>query len=101
MPISYDNNQQGFSKYSEVELKLPDQRDWTAEGVTELSLWFRGYMEAVGSFAEGPTGTYKMTASGADIWAVNGVEADEFHFAYKTLTGAGSIDRKSTRLNSS
>jgi hypothetical protein len=32
-----------------------------------------------------------MTASGADIWAVNGVEADEFHFAYKMLNGAGSI----------
>jgi len=32
-----------------------------------------------------------MTASGADIWAVNGVEADEFHFAYKMLTGVGSI----------
>jgi hypothetical protein len=35
-----------------------------------------------------------MTASGADIWAVNGVEADEFHFAYKTLTGPGSIVAK-------
>jgi hypothetical protein len=32
-----------------------------------------------------------MTGSGADIWAVNGVEADEFHFAYKTLSGPGSI----------
>jgi hypothetical protein len=32
-----------------------------------------------------------MVGSGADIWAVNGVEADEFHFAYKMLTGTGSI----------
>jgi hypothetical protein len=32
-----------------------------------------------------------MTASGSDIWLVNNVEADEFHFAYKMLTGAGSI----------
>jgi hypothetical protein len=32
-----------------------------------------------------------MTGSGADIWNVNGVEADQFHFAYKMLTGAGSI----------
>jgi len=32
-----------------------------------------------------------MTASGADIWAVNGVEADEFHYAYKMLNGAGSM----------
>jgi hypothetical protein len=51
-------------------------------------------MGAVGSFVEGPTGTYTMTASGADIWAVDGVEADEFHFAYMTLTGAGSIVAK-------
>ena len=94
MPLAYDNNKQGFSKYSQVEHTLTNQRDWTAEGVTELSLWFRGHMEAVGSFAEGPAGTYTMTGSGADIWAVNGLEADEFHFAYKTLTGAGSIVAK-------
>jgi len=31
-----------------------------------------------------------MTASGADIWD----EADEFHFAYKMLTGTGSIIAK-------
>jgi hypothetical protein len=35
-----------------------------------------------------------MTASGADIWVINGVEADEFHFAYKTLRGTGSIIAK-------
>jgi hypothetical protein len=91
MPVAYDNNKQGYSKYSEVEYTLTDQRDWTAEGVTELSLWFRGYSGSVGSFVEGPVGTYTMTGSGADIWNVNGVEADEFHFAYKMLTGAGSI----------
>jgi hypothetical protein len=32
-----------------------------------------------------------MTGSGADISSVDGMEIDEFHFAYKTLTGAGSI----------
>ncbi|HUT44724.1 MAG TPA: LamG-like jellyroll fold domain-containing protein [Sedimentisphaerales bacterium] len=91
MPLVFDNNKQGFSKYSEVELTLSAVRDWTAEGVAELSLWFRGYPASVGSFVEAPAGTYTMTASGADIWAVNGVEADEFHFAYKTLSGTGSI----------
>ncbi|MFC1795149.1 hypothetical protein ACFL3Q_16380, partial [Planctomycetota bacterium] len=90
MPLVFDNNKQGFSKYSEVELTLSAVRDWTAEGVTELSLWFRGYPAFVGSFVEGPTGTYTMTGSGADIW----VEADEFHYAYKTLTGIGSIVAK-------
>jgi len=94
MPISYYNNKQGYSKYSEVELTLTDQRDWTEQDAGELSLWFRGYPGAVGSFVESPVGTFTMTGSGADIWAVNGVEADEFHFAYKMLTGAGSIVAK-------
>ena len=91
MPVVYDNNKQGFSKYSEVELTLNDVRDWTDEGVAELSLWFRGNPASTGNFVEAPVGTFTMTASGADIWAVNGVEADEFHYAYKMLTGAGSI----------
>jgi hypothetical protein len=90
MPLAFNNNKQGFSKYSEVELTLDVIRDWTAEGVTELSLWFRGYPAAVGSFAEGPVGTYTMTASGEDIWNA----ADQFHFAYKSLTGVGSIVAK-------
>jgi len=63
-------------------------RDWTEGAVGELSLWFRGHVGSVGSFVEGPVGTYTMTASGADIWN----QADQFHFAYKTLTGVGSIE---------
>ena len=48
MPLWYDNNKQGYAKYSEVELTLPaGERDWTAEGVGELSLWFRGESENV------------------------------------------------------
>ena len=96
MPLSYDNNKPGYAYYSEAELTLsaPQPRDWTEQDVAELSLWFRGYPGSVGSFVEGPAGTYTVTASGADIWAVNGVEADEFHFAYKMLTGIGSIIAK-------
>ena len=91
MPYWYDNNKQGFANYSEAVKTLTDTRDWTEEGVAELSLWFRGYSASVGSFAEGPAGTFTMTGSGADIWTVDDVEADEFHFAYKTLTGPGTI----------
>jgi hypothetical protein len=93
MPVAYDNNKQGKAKYSEVELKLTAPRDWTEEGVAELSIWFRGLPGSVGSFAEAPAGTFTMTASGADIWDLGtaGNYHDEFHFAYKTLTGAGSI----------
>jgi hypothetical protein len=90
MPLAYDNNKQGYSKYSETELKLTAPRDWTEEGVAELSLWFRGYPASTGSFVEVPAGTFTMTASGTDIWTA----ADEFHYAFKTLTGAGSIVAK-------
>ncbi len=88
MPFMYDNNKQGYANYSEAELTLTAQHDWTAEGVAELSLWFRGNPASVGSFVEGPIGTYTMTATGVDIWN----DADEFHFAYKTLTGVGTIE---------
>jgi hypothetical protein len=93
MPVAYDNNKQGKAKYSEVELTLTALRDWTEEGIGELSIWFRGLPGSVGSFTEAPAGTYTMTASGTDIWDVGtaGNYHDEFHFAYKTLTGAGSI----------
>jgi len=93
MPVAYDNNKQGKAKYSEVELKLTAPRDWSEEGVGELSIWFRGLPASVGSFIEAPAGTYTMTASGTDIWDVGtaGNYHDEFHFAYKTLTGTGSI----------
>jgi hypothetical protein len=87
MPFAFYNNKQGYSKYSEVELTLSSLRDWTAEGVAELSLWFRGYPASTGSFVEAPAGTYSMTASGADIWYA----VDEFHYAFKTLTGVGTI----------
>ncbi|MHC4436414.1 MAG: hypothetical protein ACYS3S_03565, partial [Planctomycetota bacterium] len=87
MPFVYDNNKQGYLYYSETEKKLTDIHNWTEEGVTELSLWFRGYPASVGSFVEGPAGTYTITATGADIWN----QADEFHYAHKMLTGTGSI----------
>ena len=38
MPHFYDNN----NKTSEATLTLVYPRDWTEEGVTKLSLWFRG-----------------------------------------------------------
>jgi hypothetical protein len=94
MPLVYDNNKQGYAYYSEVEHALTDQRDWTKQGVGELSIWFQGRRASVGSFVEGPVGTYTMTGSGTDIWDVSGIGTgfhDEFHFAYKTLSGAGSI----------
>jgi hypothetical protein len=90
MPLFYDNNKQGYAKYSETELVLTALRDWTQQDVAELSLWFRGYPAVTGSLVEAPVGTYTMTATGADIWYAS----DEFHFAFKMLAGAGSIVAK-------
>ena len=87
MPYWYNNNKQGYAYYSEAVKTLTAPRDWTDGDVTDLSLWFRGYPAPVGSFTEGPVGTYTMTGSGADIWD----QSDEFHYAFKTLSGPGSI----------
>jgi len=86
MPFFYDNNM----KYSEAERPLVSGRDWTSDGVIELSLWFRGNPPYASSFVEGPVGTYTITGSGADIWA----DSDEFHFAFKQVTGAIAIIAK-------
>ncbi len=84
MPFSYDNDM----KYSEAQRAIGgSERDWTREGIKELSLWFRGYPAYSGGFLEGSVGTYTITGSGADIWDTS----DEFHYAYKMLTGPGSI----------
>jgi hypothetical protein len=89
MPYFYTNNDPAKMKYSEAKLTLnnPPPRDWTEGGIRALSLWFQGYPASVGSFIDNLNGTYTMTGSGADIWG----QTDEFHFAYKSLTGAGSI----------
>jgi hypothetical protein len=92
MPLFYDNT--AGVENSEAELKLTSPRDWTERGVAELSLWFRGYPPSTGSFIESPAGTYTMTASGTDIWGT----ADQFHYAYRMLTGAGSIVAKVERI---
>jgi hypothetical protein len=43
MPVFYDNNKQGYFKYSEAEMTLPtDERDWTEKSISTLTIWFRG-----------------------------------------------------------
>ena len=95
MPITYDNDKQDYSKFSEVELTLNAIRDWTAEDVAELSIWFRGSPASVGSFVESPAGTYTIAASGEDIWG----GSDQFHYAFKTLSDSGSIIAKVESLD--
>jgi len=88
IPYFYDNS--GTANYSEAERTFSPAQDWTREGVKVLSLWFKGFPEYMGSFLEGPTGTFTMTAEGVDIWD----NSDQFHFAYKELSGAGTIIAK-------
>jgi hypothetical protein len=90
MPMAYDNSTASYSEATASVDNLASGRDWTRNGIQDLSLWFRGYPASVGSFVEGPAGTYTMTGGGTDIWNA----ADEFHFAFKQLTGAGSIVAK-------
>ena len=88
MPYYYNNI--GAATYSEAERTFSPVQDWTREGVKVLSLWFRGHPGYMGGFIEGPVGTYTMTADGADIWG----NSDQFHFAHKEFSGAGSIIAK-------
>jgi hypothetical protein len=90
MPLFFNNNKAGALNYSETQRIFEQARDWTTGGVSQLSLWFRGHAASVGSFVEAPTGTYTMTGAGTDITGT----ADEFHYAYKMLNGAGSIVAK-------
>ena len=82
MPFEYNNVKTPY--YSEATRTFDTTQNWTTNGADTLSLWFRG--RAAG-FVDNGNGTYTMSSSGTDIWN-NG---DQFRFAYKSLTGDGSI----------
>ena len=88
MPMSFDNS--GPANLSEAVANVDDLksgRDWTALGVKALSLRFRGYPAYMGDFVEGPGSTYTVTGGGAGISGTD----DEFHFAFKEVSGASTI----------
>jgi len=97
MYMRYDNDgtinegteleQIGTLTYSEAERPWEDAQDWTANGADSLTLWLRGLSASVGSFTPEGQAAYTMTGAGADIWE----NSDQFHYAYKRLSGAGSI----------
>jgi hypothetical protein len=80
MPFFYDNG----VGISEATLTLTYPRDWSRHEIGILSLWFRGNPAG---FLEDPAGTFTISAAGSDIWNTT----DEFRYAYKQLSGAGSI----------
>jgi hypothetical protein len=90
MPYRYDN----ASKTSEATLTLVYQRDWTEEGVTKLSLWFRGDS---GNAAEqmfvalGNAVVYHDDASATQITGWNEWVIDLAEFAGVDLTDVNAI----------
>jgi len=76
MPYFYDNSQ----KTSEATLTLVYPRDWTEEGVTKLSLWFRGspdnaadrmYVALNGSAVVYHDNTAVTQATGWNEWVID------------------------------
>ena len=90
MPYSYDNNMM----VSEATKTLVYPKDWTEEGVTKLSLWFRG---ASGNAAErmfvalDNAVVYHDDASATQITGWNEWVIDLAAFAGVDLTNVGSI----------
>jgi regulation of enolase protein 1 (concanavalin A-like superfamily) len=81
IPFEYNNVKTPF--YSQAERTFDTLQDWTAHGADTLSLWVRGYAAAYVEQA----GVVTMSAAGTDIWG----NADDFRFAFQSLTGNGSI----------
>jgi hypothetical protein len=81
MPFEYNNVNTPF--YSEAEQEFTPAQNWTVNGADTLNLWVRGNPAA---FVENP-GTITMSAAGTDIWG----NADNFRYAFKTLSGDGSV----------
>jgi regulation of enolase protein 1 (concanavalin A-like superfamily) len=98
LPVYYDNNggftdidgQTSAPRFSEVEREFTGL-DLMANGADTLSIAFRGN---AGAFAEDADGNITMSAAGADVWN----NSDEFRYAYKTLSGDGSVTVKVNSL---
>ncbi|MHC4351957.1 MAG: LamG domain-containing protein [Planctomycetota bacterium] len=88
MPFFYDNS---TASLSEAVRTFAGPRDFVLNGLTGLTLWFQGQPAAVGSVNfDAASQIYTVTGSGSEI----GGTSDEFHYAFKQLTGGGSITVK-------
>jgi len=85
MPIDFDNSKTPF--FSEASQEFSPLQNWTANGVTDLSLWARGYPTPQSVAVTEAAGKISLTGSGTDIWS----NSDQFTYAYKTLNGDGSM----------
>ena len=82
MPFQYDNATSPF--YSEAWREFETAQNWTGNGADTLVLYVRGNAP---SFKETADGGVIMSAIGTDIWNTT----DQFRYAYKSLSGDGSI----------
>jgi len=81
MPLAYANSAAPF--YSEADYDL-GRIDLTGNGADNLRLFVSGLAPG---FAENADGTILMNGIGTDIWATG----DQFRYAYKSLSGNGSM----------
>jgi hypothetical protein len=81
MPLDYNSANPPW--YSEAELEFSPVQNWTFGEANTLVVHFRG---APVDFLESG-GTITLSAAGTDIWNTT----DEFRYAFKRLTGDGSI----------
>jgi regulation of enolase protein 1 (concanavalin A-like superfamily) len=82
MPLQYDNATSPF--YSETEREFQTAQNWTGHGADTLVIYVRGNAP---SFVETANGGIIMSAVGTDIWDTT----DQFRYAYKSLSGDGSM----------
>jgi hypothetical protein len=92
MPMAYDNTAKPY--YSEANRQFSPTQDLTLNGATSLGLWFRGYPAVTSVTVTETAGKITLTGDGADIWN----NSDDFVFAYKTLTGDGSMIARVTSI---
>ncbi|MCL5281527.1 MAG: DUF1349 domain-containing protein [Planctomycetes bacterium] len=82
--LNYNNSASPFTS----QLTLTGATDWTAYGLSDLVMQFTGRAGPKGGLTYNePNQTYTLTGSGTDIWN-NG---DQFHYAYKSLSGDGTM----------
>jgi hypothetical protein len=88
MPLDYNNINAPY--FSEGYREFSPLEDWSGYGVTDLTLWVRGWPAPPSVNESG--GKFTLTVQAADIWGTS----DQFTFVYKTLNGDGAITARVT-----
>ncbi|MCU0914143.1 MAG: DUF1349 domain-containing protein [Planctomycetes bacterium] len=89
--LNYNNSAAPFF----TETVLTGATDWTAYGLSDLIVQFTGRAGPSGGLTyDASNQTYTLTGSGTDIWN----NSDQFHYAYKTLSGDGTMVARVTTI---